>query len=154
MFLNFYFLDDATVVGHVVSPNENVVTIPSSTPLPAYLRKDPIFNKFVFDFTKFDYSPEIEKLKLNDKNYVKNLSWKGFNKDISKLMNLYYSSLSIYYKYGLSAKLQRDFCLAVALNLPLCEKKYRKMRKQSAKGFLSPDLSDNVKKQLLLCVSI
>ncbi len=137
-----------------MSPNEDTVTIPLSTPPPEYLRKDPISSKFVFDFGKFNYSTEITKFKLDEKDYVKYLSWKEFNKNLSKLMGSYYSSLSLYYKYGLSAKLQRDFCLVVAMNLPLCERKYRKIRKQSAKGLLSPDLSDTVKKQFSLSVSI
>ncbi len=138
----------------IVSPNENAVTIPISTPLPAYLRKDPISKKFIFDLCKFDYLPEIEKLNLNDQDHVKNLSGQEFIKNLSKLMSAYYSSLSLYYKFGLSAKLQRDFCVVVAMNLPFCETKYKKVRKQSAKGLLSPDLSDTVKKQLSLSVGI
>ncbi|KAH9397780.1 hypothetical protein TYRP_004107 [Tyrophagus putrescentiae] len=65
--------DSATVEENVVSSNENSVTIPLSTPPPEYLRKDPISSKFVFDL-------------LDEKDYVKYLSWKEFNKNLSKLM--------------------------------------------------------------------
>lgn len=149
-FLIIFIILDVNLISNEIEqenvfPYEDVVTIQPSTPLPKFLSKDRHSKKFVFNLSKFDYNIIIEKLQLNDKEYVYQLSWKQFNRLSTKLMKSFYSTLSTFYQYGLSSKFRRNFCAVVASKLPYCEKMYQRIRKKSEKGLLSPDLTGNVK---------
>lgn len=113
--------------------------------MPDFLQFDRLSGKYVFHIGLFDFETPIAKKKLQDESVVNAFAWAQFNKTTSDIISDFYKVLAIYYKHGLSPKFRRNFCAAIAFNLPLMEKKYTQIRELSAHGSLSPDLSDTVK---------
>lgn len=129
----------------VVSAFEDEVVIDSEESIPNFLSYHHCLKKYIFQPSKFDYDTIIEQHMLNNKNYVKKMTWKDFCEKASQLMASYYLSLSTVFKTGFSPQFKRSFCSNVALKLPFCEQKFFKFLKKSSEGKLSPDMSKTVK---------
>lgn len=123
--------------------------------MPPFFKLDPFSNSYVIYLNKFDFESEITKRRLNDKQYVKNLTWIQFNKATTELMASFYSILSEFYKSELSSKFRHNFCAVALSKLPLMEKQYFYLRKKSSQGHPDhPELSKHVKSLTSFAVTI
>lgn len=113
--------------------------------MPNWLYLDRLTNKYVFCIDSFPFDHIPTKLGLNDKKIVKNMDWMQFNRATTTMIAEYYKVISQYYKSGISQIFRREFSAALSSRLPRMAKKYRRIRKASARGRLSPDLSKTVK---------
>ena len=136
-----------------VSAFQNEVVIEQNEAVPKYLRYDHCLQKHVFLLSKFDFNSIIEEHQMSDKEVVKNLTWNQLSFKCNKLFNSYFKILFSVYKYGFSADFMRNFCAGLTTKLPACEKKYHFLKKQSAKGKLTPDLTKTSKQTESFAVS-
>lgn len=130
---------------------EDLVTTQEN--MPPFLKLDPFSNKYVIHLSKFDFDSIIAKHRLNDKKYIKSLTWDQFNKSTTELMVSFYSKLSKFYKSELSSKFRRNFCAVLLSKLPLMEKRYFILRKKSSKGRI-PEFTSHVKSLSSFAVTI
>lgn len=136
-----------------VSAFQDEVVIEASETVPKYLRFDQCLQKHVFQLSRFDFNTLIEEQRLNYKETVKNMTWDKFSAANSKLLHSFCKVLFSVYKYGFSVKFMRNFCAGLATKLPVCEKKYHRLKKKSANGKLDPNLSQTSKQTESFAVS-
>lgn len=137
----------------VMTGNEDDVT--ESDEMPNWLYRDRLTGKYLFCLDNFPFEGIPSTLGLNDKAIVNAFNWNQFNSATTRMLANYYDDiLSKFYHSGISSQLRRSFCSALASNLHLMSKKYRRFRNSSAKGKLDPDLSKTVKGLLTYSVTV